>query len=224
MTAEKTATLSLRVGAETLCLLQREAGRIRVPVGAYVRHVLEGHVRALLRDTRTAKGENSVAAHGHPEEGGGTTMTTGDGPRTETAEGTTGGEGAKAENSDEGTDDGRPIYRLVYDPGQDYHWTAGPYKCAVGLVRRRGDGGEEVELRVKFFNFDGNSRDEWGNLAMCTSICISSSLRGWESVPSASTYEEAVEAINAHKARAEEFLRCHLDLSALAGGEEFFPR
>jgi hypothetical protein len=205
MTAGETTTLSVRIAAKTLCLLQREAGRIRVPVGAYIRHILEGHACALLQDAQSVE-ENSAAAIAQGDSEGAN------------------GEMAKAGKSDGAgkIDDGRPTYHLVR---KNYRWSIEPFECGVSLRRKEvSEGNQEIELEVLVFNMREDRRDEWGNPVACGGATISSSRRGEEAISPATTYEGAVEAINAHKASVEEALRCHLDLSALADGEKFFTR
>jgi hypothetical protein len=184
------------VDCETRHLLQREAGRIHVPLGAYVRNLLVEHVHSLENAAKNGCSYECVP--------------------TEKSEF---GAAAIQPNKQEKVDDGRPTYRLTHDKGRSCPWMVGPYLCFMQLLKREGK--KQVELWLKIFN--GRYRlDEWGNPILRVSTVITSNLCSFDSVKPASSYEEAVRAVNAHKFRAEELLHCHLDLFALDNAEELF--
>jgi hypothetical protein len=186
--------------SETRRLLEREAGRIHVPLGAYARNLLVEHAHSL---ENAAKSGCLCECHGAIEES--------EFRATEAI--------AIGSNEQEKVSDGRPTYRLTHDRGRSCPWMVGPYLCFMQLLKRESK--KQVELWLKIFN--GRYRlDEWGNPAMRVSTVITSNLCGFDSVNPASSYEEAVSAVNAHKFRAEELLHCNLDLSALDNAEELF--
>jgi hypothetical protein len=193
MLQKMNTTLSVRIATETLHLLQKEAGRIRVPVGTYIRNIIENHVCAQLPDVRNDD-ENNV---------------------------TIDDSASAVLSGGKSVDDGRPTYRLIRQNGR---WSIDPFQCWVKLRRKNDDNGNQaVELEVFIANTRENLCDEWGNLVARDGITINSSRCGRESVPPATTYEEAVMAVNARKPKAEEVLRCHLDFSALTDAEKSFP-